>query len=308
MMFQDVQDAKNTLYTEGSFRCTNFQNYKKQKMKRRNFVKSVVGLGAVTALYAWQIEPFWVEFVRLKMPIKNLPKALIGKTLMQISDMHVGDRFDYNYIIESFKKAQTLNPDFVVYTGDFVSYKSEKQFAQLTEVFQNVVTGTLGTVGILGNHDYGKNWKESKVADTIVGLLKTHNVPILRNEQRLFNGLNIIGLDDYWGTNFQPQNVMANLNHDLANLVLCHNPDVADEPVWNDYKGWILSGHTHGGQCKPPFLDAPMIPVKNRRYIAGKIDIEDGRTLYINRALGHLWQVRFNVRPEITVFELVEMA
>jgi uncharacterized protein len=275
-------------------------------MKRRNFIKSVVGFGAVTALYAWQIEPFWLEFVRLKMPIKNLPKALIGKTLMQISDMHIGDRFDYNYIIESFKKAQTLNPDFVVYTGDFVSYKSEKQFAQLTEVFQNVVTGTLGTVGILGNHDYGKNWKESKVADTIVGLLKTHNVPILRNEQKLFNGLNIIGLDDYWGTNFQPQNVMANLNHDLANLVLCHNPDVADEPVWNDYKGWILSGHTHGGQCKPPFLDAPMIPVKNRRYIAGKIDIEDGRTLYINRALGHLWQVRFNVRPEITVFELVE--
>jgi uncharacterized protein len=277
-------------------------------MKRRNFVKSVVGLGAVTALYTWQIEPFWVEFVQLKMPIKNLPKALIGKTLMQISDVHVGDRFDYNYIIESFKKAQTLNPDFVVYTGDFVSYKSEKQFAQLDEVFQNVVTGTLGTVGILGNHDYGKNWKESKVADTIVALLKTHNVPILRNEQKLFNGLNIIGLDDYWGTNFQPQNVMTNLNHDLANLVLCHNPDVADEPVWNDYKGWILSGHTHGGQCKPPFLDAPMIPVKNRKYIAGKIDIEDGRTLYINRALGHLWQVRFNVRPEITVFELAEMA
>jgi uncharacterized protein len=277
-----------------------------RNMKRRKFIKTALATGTVAALYAWQIEPFWLEFVRLKMPIKNLPKALIGKTLMQISDMHIGDRFDYHFIIDSFKKAQAFNPDFVVYTGDFVSYKSEKQFAQLTEVFQNVVLGTLGTVGILGNHDYGKNWKESKVADTIVGLLKTHNVPILRNEQKLFNGLNIIGLDDYWGTNFQPQNVMTNLNHDLANLVLCHNPDVVDEPVWNDYKGWILSGHTHGGQCKPPFLDAPMIPVKNRKYIAGKIDIEDGRTLYINRALGHLWQVRFNVRPEITVFELVE--
>jgi uncharacterized protein len=277
-----------------------------RNMKRRKFIKTALATGTVAALYAWQIEPFWLEFVRLKMPIKNLPKALIGKTLMQISDMHIGDKFDYHFIIDSFKKAQAFNPDFVVYTGDFVSYKSEKQFAQLTEVFQNVVLGTLGTVGILGNHDYGKNWKESKVADAIAGLLKTHNVPILRNEQKLFNGLNIIGLDDYWGTNFQPQNVMANLNHDLANLVLCHNPDVVDEPVWNDYKGWILSGHTHGGQCKPPFLDAPMLPVKNKRYSAGKIDVDEGRTLYINRALGHLWQVRFNVRPEITVFELVE--
>jgi uncharacterized protein len=275
-------------------------------MQRRKFIKSVVGLGAVTALYAWQIEPFWLEFVRLKMPIKNLPKALIGKTLMQISDMHVGDKFDYNYIIESFKKAQLLNPDFVVYTGDFVSYKSEKQFAQLKEVFQNVVTGKLGTVGILGNHDYGKNWQESAVANRIVNILNECGVPILHNEQKTFNGLNIIGLDDYWGTNFQPQNALNNINHDLPNLVLCHNPDVVDVPIWNDYKGWILSGHTHGGQCKPPFLDAPIVPVKNKKYTAGKFDIEDGRTLYINRALGHLWQVRFNVRPEITVFELAE--
>jgi uncharacterized protein len=47
-----------------------------------------------------------------------------------------------------------------------------------------------------------------------------------------------------------------------------------------------------------------MLPVKNKKYSAGEIDLEDGRTLYINRALGHLWQVRFNVRPEITIFEL----
>ncbi len=277
-------------------------------MKRRVFIKRTLSAGAITALYAWQIEPFWLEFVNIKMPIKNLPKALIGKTLMQISDMHIGDKFDYNFISDSFKKAQKLNPDFVVYTGDFVSYKSEKQFAQLKEVFQHVVTGKLGTVGILGNHDYGKNWKESNVANAIVDILKVHKVPILRNEQQTFNGLTIIGLDDYWGTNYKPQNALNNINHEMANLVLCHNPDVVDEPVWNNYEGWILSGHTHGGQCKPPFLDAPMLPVKNKKYSAGKIDIEDGRTLYINRALGNLWQLRFNVRPEITVFELEEMA
>jgi uncharacterized protein len=50
----------------------------------------------------------------------------------------------------------------------------------------------------------------------------------------------------------------------------------------------------------PPLL----LPVKNRKYTAGKIDLGNERTLYINRALGHLWQVRFNVRPEITIFEL----
>jgi uncharacterized protein len=273
-------------------------------MKRRKFLKRLVGVGSVAALYTWQIEPFWLEFVRIKMPIKNLPKELVGKTLMQISDMHIGDRFDHNFISDSFKEAQKLSPDFVVYTGDFVSYKSEKQLAQLTTVFQHAVTGKLGTVGILGNHDYGKNWKESEVANKVVNILKDAGVPILRNEQKLFNGLTIIGIDDYWGTNFKPHKVLNDHNPDAANLVLCHNPDVLDEPVWNNYKGWILSGHTHGGQVKPPFLDAPMLPVKNKRYSQGKIDLADGRIVYINRALGNLWQVRFNVRPEITVFEL----
>jgi len=262
--------------------------------------------GFFGGLYSWQLEPFWLEFVQKKMPIQNLPKNLIGKTVVQISDIHVGNKFDYQYIIDSFKKAQKLNPDYVVYTGDYVSYENEEQFDQLKEVLKYTVKGKLGTVGVLGNHDYGKNWSEQKVADKITSLLNDSGITILSNDQLELNGLNIIGLDDYWGLNFNPQKVMNQIDHQNANLVLCHNPDVCDLNVWNNYKGWILSGHTHGGQVKPPFLSPLILPVKNKRYSAGEIDLKDGRTLYINRALGHLWQVRFNVRPEITVFKLTE--
>jgi len=263
-----------------------------------------MGLGLATGVYSWQIEPFWLEFVKLKMPIKNLPQNLIGKTLMQISDMHVGNRFDYNYLIESFKKAQAYNPDFVVYTGDFVDYEDEEQFTQLNNVLQHTVTGKLGTVGVLGNHDYGEDWVEEEVANKIVSLLENHNITILKNEETNLNGLNIIGIDDYWGLNFEPKKATKNFKKNEAYIALCHNPDVCDLDVWNGYNSWILSGHTHGGQVKPPFLKAPILPVKNTRYSAGKIDLNNDRTLYINRALGCLWQVRFNVRPEITIFEL----
>jgi len=134
--------------------------------------------------------------------------------------------------------------------------------------------------------------------------LENAGIEILKNNQTNVQGLNIIGFDDYWALNFEPEKVMNKYDPNKANLLLCHNPDVCDLAVWNGYKGWILSGHTHGGQCKPPFLKAPMLPVKNKKYSQGEIDLKDGRTLYINRAVGHLWQVRFNVRPEITIFEL----
>jgi len=276
-------------------------------MNRRTFTKGALAIGSAsifTGLYTWQIEPFWLEFVETKMQVKNLPGELEGKTLMQISDMHIGNRFDYNFISQSFKKAQKLNPDFVVYTGDFVNWESRQQLDQLEEVFQLAVKGRIGTLGILGNHDYGRNWSEDWVANSVNEFLEAKGIQMLRNEQKDLNGLNFIGIDDYWATNFNPSKVLSKINPKQANITLCHNPDVVDLGIWNGYDSWILSGHTHGGQCKPPFLDPPMLPVKNKDYSAGLFQLPAGRKLYINRALGHLWQVRFNVRPEITVFHL----
>lgn len=169
-----------------------------------------------------------------------------------------------------------------------------------------IVRGKLGTVGILGNHDYGKNWAEQDVANQITSQLGKEGVQILSNEKTEIKGLNFIGFDDYWALNFAPKPIMEDYDNTKANIVLCHNPDVCDLDVWNGYQSWILSGHTHGGQVKPPFLNPPMLPVKNKRYSSGEFDLDNGRKLYINRAVGHLWQIRFNVRPEITIFELEE--
>lgn len=261
-------------------------------------------MGLLSGAYAWQIEPFWLEFVEKKMPIKNLPSSLEGKKLMQISDIHVGNRFDWNFLIDSFQEAQKLNPDFVVYTGDYVSYEDDSQLDDLKTVMKSAVMGSLGTLGILGNHDYGHNWKQPEVASKVVRILNDAGIRTLRNSQEEIEGLNIIGLDDYWAVNFDPKKVMNYIDSNKANVLLCHNPDVCDLDIWNGYEGWILSGHTHGGQVKPPFLNPPILPVKNKRYDAGEIPLTGNRTLYINRALGHLHQVRFNVRPEITLFEL----
>ena len=264
----------------------------------------IAGVGATGSVYAFAIEPYWLEFTRVKMNVNNLPTGLVGKTLMQISDIHIGRYVKKAYLVKSFGEAARLAPDFVVYTGDFTSYKTPQQIHELKELLPLFPKGKLGTVAVLGNHDYGKNWLQNEVADQTASELRASGITVLRNEQVKIAGLNFIGFDDYWATNFHPELVMPNYDSAGCSVVLCHNPDACDLDVWNGYRGWILSGHTHGGQVKPPFLDAPILPVKNKRYSSGKIALEDGRTLYINRALGNLHHIRFNVRPEITVFEL----
>jgi uncharacterized protein len=278
-------------------------------MNRKTFLKNLFQLslaGTFPFLYSWQIEPFWLEFVERKLPVKNLPKNLEGKILMQISDLHIGTRFDWNFIINSFKKAKKYNPDFVVYTGDFVNHGGSQELEDLKKVMKEAVIGNLGTFGILGNHDYGKNWKDTESSTNISSILQNFGITMLNNAQRESHGLNFIGFEDFWSPNFAPHKVMKYYDPSKANIVLCHNPDVCDLDIWKDYQGWILSGHTHGGQCRIPGVITPILPVRNKRYTAGEIDLKDGRMLYINRALGHSFQVRFMVRPEITVFTLIQ--
>jgi len=223
---------------------------------------------------------------------------------VQLSDLHIGSEANWHTISSELQRIQQLAPDFVVYTGDFVSYDTATQFDQLHEVIQHTPLGTLGTAAVFGNHDYGHGWRQSEVANEIGSILTDAHIMLLRNEVRSFGGLHIAGIDDFWGTNYEPERVTAVLAPTHPTIVLCHNPDVVDLPVWNGYEGWILAGHTHGGQVKPPFLPPPLLPVQNKRYTAGAFDVGNGRFLYINRGLGNLMAVRFNVRPEITLFTL----
>jgi hypothetical protein len=223
---------------------------------------------------------------------------------VQISDLHVGPQVDDDYILRTLRRVRELAPDFVAFTGDWITYRGVRQLEQLRRVIADLPHGRLGTVGILGNHDYGYRWNMLEVADRVTNIVKDAGVTLLRNDAASFAGLQFIGLDDLWSPRFDPAKILPEKGNDASTIVLCHNPDAADNSVWGGFKGWILCGHTHGGQCKPPFLPPPLLPVKNKRYISGEIALSEDRRMYISRGVGHLLQVRFNARPEIPVFRL----
>jgi uncharacterized protein len=278
-------------------------------LTRRRFLHTaLLGTAAMgTGLYAWRIEPHWIEFVRRHLPIRGLPEALTGRTLVHLSDIHVGLPMDENYVIDVFQRVTALNPDIVVFTGDFISY-DEKIVERMPRAYRHTPRGRLATLGVLGNHDYGPAWAHPEIAAQVIDALTPFGLTILRNEVKDVGGLQIAGLDDLWAHQFAPQRAFARLDRERPAIALSHNPDTADEAGWEGFEGWILSGHTHGGQCKPPFLPPPLLPVRNRRYTQGEFGLSGNRRLYINRGVGHLLRVRMNVRPEVTVFELCDEA
>jgi hypothetical protein len=277
--------------------------------RRKWFKRTAVALlagGAAAGVYTHWIEPFWVDFVERDLPIAKLPPQWQGRTLVQISDIHVGHRVSDGFLINSFKHVAGLAPDIVAFTGDFISLRPDGKppYVQLERVLDHLPHGRFATLGVLGNHDYGRRWSQPQVAVRLAELPQRHGMRVLRNEAIRADGLDLVGIDDFVAGYCDVPKALA-LSDAAAKVVFCHNPDLADRPVWGDYRGWILAGHTHGGQCKPPFLAPPLLPVMNKRYTAGEFDLFDGRKMYINRGLGHLQRIRFNVRPEVTIFRLV---
>lgn len=279
---------------------------KRKLFTRRGFLRVGTGAavaGAGTLGYTIFVEPFWLEFVERDLSISHLPVDLKGKTLVQISDIHVSGRVSEKYLAESFERISALDPDIVVYTGDFITL-DDKTDERMRALFPKLPVGKLGTAAVLGNHDYGVLWKGEVWAQKIITMLAARGISVLRNEVLDISGLQIVGMDDLWADLFSAEEAFGKMEAERAAIVLTHNPDSVDKGGWGGYQGWILAGHTHGGQCKPPFLPPPLLPVENRRYSSGHISLGDGRELYINRALGYLHSVRFNARPEVTIFTL----
>ena len=219
-------------------------------ISRRRFLQ-LTSLGTLaTGLYSWQVEPYWVEFVRRPLPVPRLPSRLHGRTLVHFSDIHVGPRVDDDYLIGVFQRAAALTPDIVVVTGDFITHHPDI-YDHAARVYRHFPKGRLATLGIRGititdrrgrtrisRSGLSKSWKRG--ASRCSGMVSPD-----------IEGLQVVGLGESRRA-FKPTPILTTVEPAKASLVLSHNPDTVDLPGWESFKGWILSGHTHGGQCRPP--------------------------------------------------------
>jgi len=272
-------------------------------LTRRRFLAGIGALAAGAGVYANRIEPHRVTVVRRDLPVPNLPADLDGQLLVQLSDLHIGPTDD-DYLLDCFRQVGELRPELIVITGDFMTSDGLKELDRVSTLLPQLSRPPLGIFGSLGNHDYGPTWYDSRIADPLSKRLNELGVRVCRNELVDVAGVQLIGLDEIWARQFRPREALTTYDRERPAIALSHNPDTVDDAGWRGYRGWVLSGHTHGGQCSVPLLGPPFLPIRNSRYAAGEVDLGDGRRLYVSRGVGYHWRVRFNVRPEITAHTL----
>lgn len=283
-------------------------NVRPRGVRRRQVLRALAGVAIggpmAAAAYSVGFEPHWLQVVRRDLPIAELDDAAVGKTLAMVSDLHVGPFVDDAYLRDAMRRVAAMEPDMAVITGDLITWRDNHEIERAGEIVAELGKPPLGAFATLGNHDYGPLRQQPELAAALGRELDRRDVVMLRNAYADTAGLRVAGMDDLWSGRFDASLVSPALRGGRSAIALCHNPDSADAEGWGDYRGWVLSGHTHGGQVCVPLGSPPILPVENPDYVAGEVAAPGGRRVYINRGLGHLYRLRFNARPEITIFRL----
>ncbi len=267
-----------------------------------NIVICAIAFIAFSLVYVFQIEPSWFDIVPVNLTIPELDPAFDGFKIVQISDIHADtsmNRRKLNKIVEIVNQQQ---PDIVAITGDFFTYKPDAVGTNLLETALKKLTPKDKTVAVLGNHDY---WFDSS---PISEILSQSNILELSNSvytiERGQARLNIAGVDDYMVKKSRLDSVIAQLPTDDVAILLVHEPDFADISAATERFSLEISGHSHGGQVRIPFWQPDVLPPYGRKYPLGMYQVGN-MIQYTNRGVGMVPPaVRFNCRPEITVFTL----
>ena len=271
---------------------------------------AVYGMFAIVAvgILTGYIGSRWLRVKRLDATIADLPAALDGLRIAQISDTHVGPHTPQRHLRAIAAAVQGAKPDLIAVTGDQID-----DYPRDVEVFARAfgdLKAPLGVFAIPGNHDVYAGWPEVRAGLEAMGCVVLVNDarPLVHRGERFW----LVGTGDPAG-NGRPMNAGGDAAADIEctlakvppgafTIALAHNPGLwpalADRGV-----ALTLSGHTHYGQVAIPrlhwslasaFLDLAMGAYRRGRSL-----------LYINPGTNY-WglPLRIGALPEVTVVTL----
>jgi predicted MPP superfamily phosphohydrolase len=286
----------------------------------------------LTAVYGYAAERVNYQVRRVEIPVSDLPPALDGMTIAQLSDIHLSGYMSREDVRRAVDLTNEQGADLAVITGDLITGGGDPIADCVDEVRH--LHAPLGVWGCNGNHEI-----YAHAEDAAENLFAQAGMKMLRQEnaQLVFGGakFNLIGVD------YQRERTVSGhrtqtlagieplIRRDMPNILLSHNPNTFNRAAELGIEV-SLAGHTHGGQIQVEILDHRLSPARFiSDYVAGLyqrrlfspavVRLVSATTppptaaghpgmissLYVNRGLGTVGApVRLGVPPEISVLVL----
>ena len=265
----------------------------------------VVGLGVLATVVGFAGARRRARVVEIEVPLRNLPPALHGFSIAQISDVHVSTTIRRTYVERIVDAVNALKPDMIALTGDFVD-GAVIELAPHTAPLQRLYAPH-GAFFVTGNHEYYSG------ANAWATEFRRLGLRVLLNEHAVIehNGVSLIvaGVTDFSAHHFDPaqrndpQAALAGApGNAAAKILLAHQPRSAAAASQAGFD-LQLSGHTHGGQFWPWNLFVRFY----QPFTAGLHRL-NALWVYVSRGTGY-WGIpnRFGAPSEITRLRLVPM-
>ena len=249
-----------------------------------------------------KFKPELFDLVNVNVKINDLPFTFHNYRIINLTDIHLGQWISPEYLNGVADYVNSLNPDMITLTGDYVSYILEGYENDLLDSFKKLKAKD-GKFAVLGNHDH---WAG---AEEIRKILKKSNIVDLSNDvftiEKDGEKLNISGVDSLTVGADDLDKVLEKLPHDGASILLVHEPDFAKVSSKTDRFDLQMSGHSHGGQLVIPGVETtPFRCSYSIKYPVGAYKVNN-MIQYTSKGLGtNSFWIRVNCKPEITQFYL----
>ncbi|HEX8431752.1 MAG TPA: metallophosphoesterase [Longimicrobium sp.] len=263
------------------------------------------GAAAATAVGAYSlfVEPLWLELTRPRIHVRDLPPALEGFRIALLTDMHAGAGTPLWLIRRACRMAMREQPDLIALTGDFAA-DDAPDFGESISALAGL-DAPYGVYAVPGNHDFTVgigSWHRQIGAHPTIQDLTNRARTLDVDGARLC----VAGVDDLAEGSPTLRRLPPPEERDFT-LLLAHEPAQAERARRGfDAVDLIVSGHTHGGQVRLPWVGA--LASRDALYDQG-LRRRPWTQVYTSRGVGtvHL-PIRFRCRPEVAVLQLTGIA
>jgi predicted MPP superfamily phosphohydrolase len=272
---------------------------------RRGFLQAtraaLFGIPTIAAGYGIFVERFKLKLREQRIELADLPPALDGLKLVQLTDVHLSAFVSERDLQRAIDMANETKAHIALMTGDLISDKGDPLDLCVDRLA--ALRSDLGIYGCLGNHE-----RYAEAEDYAAQRASRFGIQFLRSQNlRLtWNGaaLNLAGVD-YQRTS-RPYLIGAEalLDPDAFNVLLSHNPDVFPIAAKKGFP-LTISGHTHGGQVRAEILQQDL---NFARFFTPYVDglyRQDNSAIFVSRGIGTIGlPARFGAPPEVALITL----